>query len=334
MTIRNFAVSRRTALFAAGAVAAGVIGSRSARAQAKTIRLAHHVTTDSDQQRAAERFRDLLKTYTNGALTVQILPAGQMGGQREIIEAVSLGTLEMGYGESGLYANYVKRFGLLALPYLYRNADHWAAVVTGPIGKELGDELVGKAGLRIVNWINAGYRNTFLRTRAVKVPSDFKGLKIRVPESPVFVRTFSTFGATPTPIPAPEMYTSLQTGVVDAMEGSPEVGYTFKMFEVTKFLSKTEHILLDGSFAINETFFKSLPADQQSALMRAAAEAGETQRKEQPARDKAWFDKLTAGGMIVNDIDRPAFQDAVKALQDDFAKEAGAGALLAQIRSA
>ncbi len=333
MTDKPGDISRRNAaVLAAGAVAAA-LGSGGARAQApKRIRLAHHVTTDSDQQRAAERFRDLLKTYSGGTLEVQVLPAGQMGGQREIIESVSVGTLEMGYGESGLYANYIKRFGILALPYLYRDADHWTAVVTGPIGKELGDELVGKADIRIVNWINAGFRNTFLRTRPVKAPGDFKGVKIRIPESPVFVRTFSAFGATPTPIPAPEMYTALQTGVVDAMEGSPEVAFTFKIFEVTKYLSRTEHILLDGSFVINEGFYKGLTAEQRTALARAAEEAGALQRKEQPERDKAWFDKLAAGGMTVNEIDRKAFQDAVAPVQEAFAKEAGAEALLARIR--
>lgn len=326
---------REAAKVASGAIAAALGWGSPVRAQAaKSIRLAHHVTTDSDQQRAAERFRDLLKRYSNGALEVQILPAGQMGGQREIIESVSLGTLEMGYGESGLYANYVKRFGLLALPYLYRDAAHWAAVVSGPTVKELGDELVSKANVRIVNWINAGYRNTFLRSRPVSVPADFKGIKIRVPESPVFVKTFSAFGAIPTPIPAPEMYTSLQTGVVDAMEGSPEVAYTFKIFEVTKYLSKTQHILLDGSFVINEAFFQGLPADQRAALTRAAEEAGDLQRKEQPERDKAWFDKLASGGLTVNDIDRPAFQEAVKSLQESFAKEAGGEALLTKIRAA
>lgn len=323
---------RRAAVLGTMALATG---AGSVKAQSvKRVRLAHHLTTESDQQRTAERFRELLVQYAGGALEVQILPAGQMGGEREIIESVSVGTLDMGYGESALYANYVKRFGILALPYLYRDAAHWAAVVTGPIGQKLTDELVKQTGIRIVNWVNAGYRDTFLRSKPVQTPADFQGVKIRVPESPVFVRTFSALGATPTPIPAPEMYTALQTGVVDAMEGSPEVGFTFKIFEVTKYLSKTEHILLDGSFIINDAFLESLSAEQQKALMLAAAEAGAEQRKAQPERDKAWFEKLVAGGMIVNDIDRPAFQRAVASVQEGFAKSAGAETLLARIRAA
>jgi tripartite ATP-independent transporter DctP family solute receptor len=200
---------------------------------------------------------------------VQILPAAQMGGQREIIESVSIGTLEMGYGESGLYANYVPPFGIIALPYSYRDFEHWTRVVDGEVGAELAGSLERQSGIRILNWMTAGYRNTFLRTKPVAKPADFRGVKIRLPEAPVFVRTFSTLGALPTPIPAPEMYSALQTGVVDAMEGSAEVGFTFKIHEVTKFLSKTRHILLDGSFAVNAAFFNEFVRAERQALTAA-----------------------------------------------------------------
>jgi tripartite ATP-independent transporter DctP family solute receptor len=317
---------------AAATVAMPFIGARAQAA--RTIRLAHHVTTESDQQIAAEAFRDRLAEFTGGAIDVQILPAGQMGGQREIIESVELGTVEMGYGESGLYANYLPKFGILAMPYMYRDIAHWQQVVSGPVGSALADELAAVSGIRIVNWINAGYRDTYLRDKPVVTPADFVGVKIRVPESPVFIRSFAALGATPTPVPAPEMYTALQTGVVDAMEGSPEVGYTFKIFEVTRFLSKTRHILLDGSFAINEGFYQSLSADEREALGRAAQEAAQAQWAAFPDREAVWLDRLAEeGGLIINDIDQPAFQDALSTLQDDFAADAGATELLAEIRA-
>jgi tripartite ATP-independent transporter DctP family solute receptor len=257
-----------------------------------------------------------------------------MGGQREIIESVSIGTLEMGYGESGLYANYVPQFGIIALPYLYRDFGHWTRVVDGEVGAELAGLLERQSGIRILNWMTAGYRNTFLRTKPVTKPADFRGVKIRLPEAPVFVRTFSTLGALPTPIPAPEMYSALQTGVVDAMEGSAEVGYTFKIFEVTKYLSKTRHILLDGSFVINVGVFEGLEPEQQEALTRAAHDAATAQRANHLAREQQWLEKLAGEGqMTVNEPDLGAFVETLRPLQDQFAQSAGATALLEQIRN-
>src|SRR5688572_8304414 len=126
---------RQFGQFLGGAAFVGTLASPFvARAQAaKTIRLAHHVTTQSEQQVAAEDFAAKVREYSGGSLEVQILPAAQMGGQREIIESVQIGTLEMGYGESGLYANYLPQFGVIALPYLYRDFAHWEQVVDGDV---------------------------------------------------------------------------------------------------------------------------------------------------------------------------------------------------------
>lgn len=306
-----------------------------ARAQTKrTLRLAHHITVQSEQHAAAEDFAKKAAEYSNGALELQVLPAAQMGGQREIIESVQIGTLDMGYGESGLYANYVPQFSVIALPYLYRDFDHWTKVVNGEVGAKLAEMLEQQAGMKMLNWMPGGYRNTYLRTKPIEKPEDFKGLKIRLPEAPVFVQTFSALGAIPTPIPAPEAYTALQTGVVDAMEGTPEVAYTFKIYEVTKYLSRTRHILLDGSFVINADLFGSLPQDQQAALTKAAQEAAATQLSNHLARERQWLERLAGEGkMTVNEPDLAAFTTALRPLQDKFAQTAGATDLLEQIRS-
>lgn len=316
-----------------GATAAAAV-FRPAMAQSKTIRLAHHLSLESDQHKLALRFRDLVAEYTGGAIGVEILPSAQMGGQREIIESVSLGTLEMGYGESGLYSNYLPSFGVIALPYLYRDLGHWESVVTGEIGRNLADQLSGAAGIRVANWLNGGYRHSFLRTKPIAAPGDFAGVKIRVPESPVFVKAFAALGATPTPIPAPEIYTSLQTGVVDAMEGSPETGFTYKIFEVTDYLSLTGHILLDGSYVINQAFLDGLGDDERAAVTRAAAEAGDEQRAGWSAVNEGWLKKLGEVGLTVNEVDTAPFQAALGPLQDEFAAEAGAADILERIRAA
>ncbi len=324
-------LTRRTVL--AATTAALALTGTYAAAQERTLRFAHHLPTGSEQHIAAERFAEQVSALTDGTLTVEILPAGQMGGQREIIESVQFGTLDMGYGESGLYANNVPAFGILSLPYLYGSEEHWAAVVDGEIGAELADQLAETANIKVLNWILAGYRDTYIKDNPINTPDDFADVKIRVPESPVFIQTFAALGAQPTPVPGPEMYTALETGLVDAMEGTPEVGVTYKMYEVTDYASKTRHILFDGSFAINNDLFNSLPEDQQEAILTAAADVAAQQRAERADRENNWFEQLDELGMTINEVDTAPFQEVLGPVQDSFAEAAGATGLLAQIRA-
>lgn len=325
----------RRSLVAGGAAALTTLATPSlVRAQSKrTIRLAHHLPIQSEQHAAAEIFAKKVAEASKGAITIQILPAAQVGGQREIIESVSIGTLDMGFGESGLYANYVSEFGVVALPYLYRDFDHWKRTVDGEVGTSLASSLDKKANIRIINWMVTGYRYTYLRAKPITQPADFKGLKVRLPEAPVFVKTFSTLGAIPTPIPAPEMYAALQTGVVDAMEGTAEVAYTFKIYDVTKYLSMTRHILLDGSFAISSSLFGKLSKPEQELILKAAQDAAVEQRAQHFEREKASLAKLTGEGkMQLNEPDLKPFAEALAKLQDEFAAASKGTAVLDAIR--
>ena len=303
-------------------------------AQTKVIKVAHHLSLQSEQHKTAEHFGELVQKYSGGSLSVRILPSAQAGGQREAVESVSLGALEMAYGESGIYSNSVPRFGVIALPYMYRDFKHWEAVVDGPIGQGLAGELQKTSGLRILNWMVSGFRDTYLRNKIIRTPADFAGVKIRLPEAPVFVRTFAALGALPTPIPAPEMYSALQTGVVDAMEGSPETAFTFKIFEVAQHLSRTRHILLDGSFVMNNKFYEALSRDQQQAVDRAARESGLEQRRGHFEREAGWMEKLKAGGKLtINDVDLPAFAAKLAPVQGTFAAAAKATDIVAKIKT-
>lgn len=323
---------RRLGILSATAILLGSIGLP-AMAQT-TIRVAHHVPETSEQHTAATRFAALVEERSNGALKVEVLPAGQMGGQREIIESVQLGTIEMGYGESGLYANYMPAFGVLTLPYLYDGPEHWRAVVLGDIGKGLTEQLEAQTGLVVMNWIQAGYRDTYTVDKKITSPADFEGLKIRVPESPVFVETFAELGAQPTPIPSPEIYTAMQTGVVSAMEGTPEVGYIQRMYEVSGHLNKTRHIFFDGSFVASRSFLDSLSEEERRIVTDAWLEVAQMQRDEWPDRQGEWFEKLAAEGIEIHEVDQAPFREVLTGLQDRFAEKAGAADLIASIRDA
>lgn len=327
---------RRFGQAMAAGVAAGVFMPAIARGQtAKEIRLALHTAIDSEQNIAANAFAEKVAAYSGGSLKVTVLPAAQMGGQREIVESVSIGVLEMGFGESSIYAGYTPQFGVIGMAYLYKDYAHWERVVDGAVGKDLSARLEGAANVRVVNFLTGGYRSTFLRDKPVKTPADFAGVKIRLPESPVFVKTFSLLGATPTPIPAPEMYSALQTGVVDAMEGSLETGFTYKIYEVCKHLSLTKHILLDGSFIINTDFMNGLTPEEQAAIMQAGQEVATDQRANHVERAAMWQKRLVdEGGITVNEPDLAPFMELLAPLQDSFAAEAQGTDILAQIRAA
>jgi tripartite ATP-independent transporter DctP family solute receptor len=287
------------------------------------IRYAHHLSTATEIHETAELFSRLLSEKTNGAIKVQIVPGAQFGGQREIIEGVSFGTIEMGYGESGLYANWVPMFGVIGLPFLYQDYDHWIQMANSPVAEELEEALRHATGMRIVNWIMGGYRDIYTNRQPITRPEELKGLMIRLPEAPVFVDSFRFLGARPAPIPAPEMYTALQTGVVDAMEGTEEVGYTYKIYEVAKYLSRTRHILLDGSSVINENFFQSLSPAHQQALLEAAREAQEVQWADHQERQEMRFNQLKETKLIVNDVDHDAFLKAIQPFYEEFGNQVG-----------
>jgi tripartite ATP-independent transporter DctP family solute receptor len=322
------------ALALATALGGTLLGAADADAQT-TVRLAHHLPTTAEQHQAAEVFAAEVAERTGGELQVEILHSAQLGGQREVIEGVSFGTVEMGFGESGLYASYVPQFSVISLPYLYTGHDHWIEVVDGPVGETLAEALLDNSGMRIINWMITGYRDTYLRNHPIETPEDFVGVRVRLPEAPVFVQAFDAVGAIPTPIPAPEMYTALQTGVVDAMEGTPDVGYTWKMFEVTSYLSMTRHILLDGSFIINEDFFQSLSEEHRQAILDAGQAAAEAQRAGHIEREREYLEKLrTETDLQINEVDLSAFAEAVRPLHDRVAEEIGAVDLLAQIKAA
>ncbi|MET3927450.1 TRAP transporter substrate-binding protein [Devosia sp. 2618] len=332
MTFLN-SMNRRQMLLGSSALFGGLAMPAIVRGQGVTnIRLAHHLALESEQDIAANFFAQRVSELSGGAVAAQVLPAGQMGGQREIVESVALGTLEMGYGESGLYASYLPRFSVVALPYIYRDFEHWQSVVTGDLGKTLAGELEQASGMRVMNWMTSGRRSTYLRNRAINEPSDFRGVKVRLPEAPVFVRTFSQLGAIPTPIPATEMYSALQSGVVDAMEGSPEVAYTFRIHEVTQYCSMTRHIFLDGSFVANNSFLAGLSDANREAVEQAAAEAGDKLRSEHLAREEGWLEKLAEAGLTINEPNLEAFTSQLGSLQDSFAQESGSMDLLTAIR--
>ena len=281
----------------------------------------------------------LAVTFANSAnavastVDVRVFPASQLGQTREVIEAMRLGSGAAGTtGGPAEYASFVRRLGVLGLPFLWKSYDHAIAVLDGPVGKELEQDME-KAGFKVLAWsVSWGYRNVVTARKEVKQASDLKGLKIRTIPTKVFVAAINAMGANATPMNFGEIYTSMQSGVLDGFEHTAATVISFKMNEVACCIALTRH-LMDPTFLVfSLSEWKKLTPTEQQALQNAATDAGLLVRKMAPQREGEALAEVKKLGMKVNEIDLVPLQKAALVAQDELAKEFGAEALLAQIR--
>ncbi len=281
----------------------------------------------------------LAVTFANNAnaaastVDVKVFPASQLGQTREVIEAMRLGSGAAGTtGGPAEYASFVKRLGVLGLPFMWKSYDHAIAVLDGPVGKEL-DQDMEKAGFKVLAWsVSWGYRNVVTAKKEVKQAADLKGLKIRTIPTKVFVAAINAMGANATPMNFGEIYTSMQSGVLDGFEHTAATVISFKMNEVACCIALTKH-LMDPTFLVfSLPEWKKLTPAEQQALQKAATDAGLLVRRMAPQREGEALAEVKKLGMKVNEIDLAPLQKAALQAQDDMAKEFGAEALLAQIR--
>jgi tripartite ATP-independent transporter DctP family solute receptor len=311
-----------------------VAASAPAAAQKKVLRIHTAGPNDTNVDNTM-----LAVTFANNAnaaastVDVKVFPASQLGQTREVIEAMRLGSGAAGTtGGPAEYASFVKRLGVLGLPFMWKSYDHAIAVLDGPVGKEL-DQDMEKAGFKVLAWsVSWGYRNVVTAKKEVKQAADLKGLKIRTIPTKVFVAAINAMGANATPMNFGEIYTSMQSGVLDGFEHTAATVISFKMNEVACCIALTKH-LMDPTFLVfSLPEWKKLTPAEQQALQKAATDAGLLVRQMAPQREGEALAEVRKLGMKVNEIDLAPLQKAALQAQEDMAKEFGAEALLAQIR--
>jgi len=259
---------------------------------------------------------------SDGRLELKVLDGSQLGGERDYIEGMILGSIDMAQVSTGPIAGFIPEFDLFSLPYLFRNTDHFVKVVNGPVGAKYF-ELLEKRGMKGLCWFDNGYRSVFNSKRPIRTPEDMKGLKIRVMESPIMVDTINAMGGSATPMAYGELYTSLQQGVLSGAENAPGNVFNDKFYEVTKFYSLTNHFRPPGVLAISLKAWNRLSkADQ--ALLQDEAKALQGYEVELTQKvEKDSIEQLKAKGMQVNEVDFEAFQKAVKPVQEKFSARFG-----------
>jgi tripartite ATP-independent transporter DctP family solute receptor len=269
-------------------------------------------------------FEEIVEKESKGRIDAQVMHSGQLGSARDYIEGLQMGSIQMAEITTSVLTALESKFMVMDLPYISKNVDHLRRVLDSGVGDMLAKALEEKVGLKILGYMIRTPRSVYSSKGPIRTADDFVGLKIRVMQSPVMIRTFELLGAKPIPIAATERYMALQTKVVDAAENSPPLIITEKEYEVTKFVSLTEHFITPNAIVMDGKFYKKLPEDLQKIVQRAAKEAEKFATDEDKRQLADAIKVLEEKGMKVNTIpDKSSFIEKVKPLYAEYEGKIG-----------
>ena len=281
------------------------------------------VAQNSHQGVAIDTFAKEVERRTNGRIKVQAFYSGSLGGERESIEAVQLGTQELTFSSSGPVPNFVPDARILDIPFLFRDKAHARAVLDGPIGQDLLGKFDSK-GFKALAWGENGVRHMTHSKRSVNAPEDLKGLKMRTMENPVHVAAYKGFGIVTTPMAFPEVFTALQQGTVDGQENPLSVIMAAKFDQVQKHLTLTGHVYSPAIFLMNKANFDKLSAADKQAFIEAAKEGVKVNRARVDEDDAKGVAELRSKGMtVVENVDKAKFVAALAPVYAEFDKQFG-----------
>ena len=288
------------------------------------MKLASLTPASHTYNQGAAMFADLIKERSNGRILVTVYPEGQLGkGERELLEAVQQGTIDIYVGSTGPIGGFNPAIGILDIPFLFNDYEHADKVLDGPIGRQLLDDLEKAQFKALAFWEN-GFRNLTNSRRAVKVPADAKGLKIRTMENKVHMAAWSEVGANPVPMAWGEVYGALQQRIIDGQENPVAVIHSAKISEVQKHLSLTQHVYSPALLIVSLKKWQSLPAPDQEMMLKTAREVAQYQRKLGRDMEEKQVAELSERGMTVErKIDKAAWRKAMQPVISQVAGQFG-----------
>ena len=296
-----------TALTGAALLAAPAIKAHAAEV---TLKLGHLANEENSWHKASLTFAEEVAKLTDGRVEVQVFPNESLGKEIDLINGMQLGTADMTItGES--LQNWAPKAALLAVPYAYGSLEQMDEVASGDIGKDIEAEIIAKAQIRPIAYFARGPRN-LTSNREIMTPDDLNGLKLRVPNVPLFVKTWEALGAAPTPMAFSEVFTSLQNGTIDAQENPLALIASANFNEVQKFVNKTEHVRSWIYLTISELSWGKLSPEDQEAVMQAAATAQSSERELFTTDEDRLARELQDKGMTFVDSDQEAFAAKAK----------------------
>lgn len=287
-----------------------------------TARASHHITSASAVHVGLEQLAQDIAAATDGRVQVEVFSDAQLGGLGEMTENLRGDVVQIALIDTGTLSQFDGEFGVFDLPFMFEEMSEFNDVMDGEVGETV-DERVREVGPEPLYWSAVGLRSMFFNGVSVEGPDDMAGLTMRVPEAPVWVDTFRALGTSPTAIPAGDLYTSVQTGVVDGFELPHGTTVDLALNEVVTDMTISGHILTNILIAASPDFMDSLCDVDREALLEAAEAAKETTRQgwldDNAAAEEVLFQELD----VVDDPDLDAFREATQSVHDDFRAENG-----------
>jgi len=304
----------------ARALIAAFLAAASTVALAQTeIKLGHVGEPGSIFQKSADEFAKRANAKLGNKAKVVVYGSSQLGGDKEMLQKAKLGTVDM-VVPSTVMSSEADMFGVFEMPYLVKDRAHMAKIEKEVFWPKIAPE-AEKKGLKVLAVWENGYRHITNSKRPINVPDDLKGIKLRVPEGKWRVKMFQAYGANPSPMKFSEVFTALQTGVMDGQENPFTQIYSAKFQEVQKYLSLTGHVYTPAYVVVGTKKWESLPADVRKTLEECAKETQAFVYQTAEKDDTDLLNKLKAAGMQVNTPNKDAFIAASKSVYDEFAKE-------------
>jgi TRAP-type transport system periplasmic protein len=297
MTMTNRLLRRGGMALLAASLA---LGTSAAFAQT-TIKLAHVNPADwrvSQLAAASEVFKNLVEAETSGRIKVELYPAGQLGGEVELVAQAQAGALQIAF-VSAAFGNYCKEAAVLDIPFLFSSAEIAWRMLDGPFGKKLSQHCLKKTGLRNLAYGEVGFRNFTNSMREIRTPADMKGLKLRVQQLPLYVEMVKGLGGVPTPVAWPETPGALKTKVVDGQENPVAIIVSNKFYEMQPFMTLDQHVYGTIFMLINEPFFQKLSAEDRETIRRNSVIAQNAARGIQQINSSAGVAELAKQGMKI-----------------------------------
>ena len=280
-------------------------------------------TIDSHYGVALTTFSDEIFKRTNGRYKLKYFPSGALGGEREMLEAVQLGTQDLVMTSTGPVGNFVPETRIVDIPFLFRDYDHARKVLDGPIGQDILAKFPAK-GLVAISWMENGFRHITNSKRPVNTPEDVKGMKIRTMENKVHMEAFKAMGTLPTPMNMNELFTALQTGTVDGQENPVPVILASKLYTVQKYVTLTGHVYSPAMLVTSTGLWGKLSDADKAAFKEAAKIALVANRKKVNEDEANGIDFMRKNGVeVITKVDNSLFQKAVASAYTSFNKEFG-----------
>lgn len=305
--------------FAAVLALSAICGFGSGASAQTEVKLGYALAVTSHYGAGANAWAEEVEKATNGKFKFRHFPSSGLGGEREVIEGLQLGTVEATIVSTGTLSNFVPAIGVTDIPFLFRDLAHGRAVVDGPIGQDIRAQFDDR-GLKALAWGEQGFRHITNSRRQIEKPADLAGLKLRTMENPVHITAFKTLGAAPTPMAWPEVVSALQQGIIDGQENPLSVIESAKLPEVQKYLTLSGHVYSPAMLLVSRQFWDDLSEEEQAAFAEGARKGAAAMRAYVDRIEADGVEKLKAAGMEVGTLSTEQKAEFQKALEGAYAE--------------